>query len=221
MAGSAGRIGVVPVDGRWSLDADGDRAAAVRGRPPLQGLLPARRGCKDQLREPVPPGPPRQWRRRLGGVAPAGLRLGGEPRRRLRPASRRDPAGPGRDELSVASRGRLVPGEMRWQGPTGVGPSPHPSVGGLVQRRPGVARRVRQGVRRAGVARSSRRPADRREGAAGVSLQRGGVRRPRVALCGVAAQDAGLPLPARQAEGRARRDLAGGEDGAAAARPPG
>ena len=42
-----------------------------------------------------------------------------------------------------------------------------------------------------------------------------------VALCGVAAQDAGLPVPARQAEGRTGRGPAGGQDGAAAARPPG
>ena len=50
-SGSSRPTGVVP-------DADGDRAAAVRGRPSLQGRLQARRRRSDHLRESVPPGGP-------------------------------------------------------------------------------------------------------------------------------------------------------------------
>ena len=73
---------------------------------------------------------------------------------------------------------------------------------GLVQRRPGAAGRVRQGIRRAGPA------GGRGSGAVGrcpwaISLQRGGVCRHGMVLCGVAAQDARLPVPPRQAQARA------------------
>ena len=44
----------------------------VRGRPSLQGRVPARRGLADHLREPVPPGGTGQRRRGLGGVASRG-----------------------------------------------------------------------------------------------------------------------------------------------------
>ena len=49
----------------------------------------------------------------------------GRPRAGLRPAAGHDPAGPGRPVVPVAPRGRVVPGEVRRQGPARVG---HPEV---------------------------------------------------------------------------------------------
>jgi len=155
----------------------------------------------------------------MGRVPAPRLRLRGGPRPGLRPAARDGPAGPGRPVVPVARRCRLVSREVRRQGPARVGPPRDPPDVGLVQCGPGAARRVRQGGRRTGPAGSGGRP-----GTAGratpLPLQRGRVRRPRLALRGVAAKGARLPVPARQAQGRARRVPAGRPHRQAAARPP-
>src|SRR5829696_7603857 len=101
----SGGVGVAWVGGWWWLDADGDRAAAVRGRPSLQDRLSPCRGGADQLREPVPPDGPGQRRRGLGGGAAPGLCLWGASPGRLRPAPECHPAGAGRADVPVASRG--------------------------------------------------------------------------------------------------------------------
>ena len=155
-----------------------------------------------------------------GECLPRAYVSGETPRAGLRPAAGHDPAGPGRPVVPVAPRGRVVPGEVRRQGPARVGRPEVPQTSAWCSvdlalldafgRASGEPARPAAGV-----------PAPSAAALAPIPLQRGGVRRPGVVLCGVAAQDARLPVPPRQAQARAGRGPAGGPDRPAAARPPG
>ena len=176
---------------------------AVRGRPSLQGRLPARRGLADHLREPVPPGRTGQRRRRLGESLPRAY-VSGE-RREGAFALLRDSILPALLGQTFQSLPDLISflekcdgqAPTEWVGPEVAQTSAWCSVDlALLD---AFGRAFGEPVSLGG-----QPPA---ADALGDPLQRGGVRRPRVALCGVAAQDAGLSVPARQAEGRTGRAL--------------